>query len=625
MSSRSPAGLRPAPRVLFSLLVSLALSACGGGSGSGDTTYAIKATVSGLENNSVVLQVNGDAGITISQNASVILGYLPAGKDYTVTVKTYPTNPTETCAVFNEKGTVGHADVQDVTVTCSTHAISVLQFEPAKDSTNAWVHDPIVIHFSSPVDPKSINADSLSVSIGTFAVGHQILAVDGDPNALEIKLNAAPPVPANMTVTLTGNIADTSGNRLLVPNGGLVWTWQYPAWQALGGTALQNVDATAFTWIPAVAVSGGGDIYVAFAEAMPIPAASGAMIYQLIVKHWDGTAWERLGDPLNVDVSEQIMDQPSIAVDPADEPIVAFNEKHGGVATVYVRRWNGSAWDLLGATGLNGDSTENANSPVLALDTSGNPIVAWQEATVATGDGSPHRVLLTRWNNGWGPAIALDSAVGADAILPSIATDSSGGAYVAFNRAGGGAYELLMTRITWNTGSSPQQASFENIASDPHLRTTAGGHTSVAVSQDAAYVAYPAGSPSATYVLRCTPLVASQSSPAPTCDSWGGALVGDSTRGANSPSMTLMTVDGTDYPVVAWDEWTIDRTFGTFIVEAWNGLNWARMAGMPMPIEPGSKAHSPQLAFNDGQLVVVWRELTSDISPSKVFVKRYNQ
>jgi hypothetical protein len=626
MSSRSRSGLWPSPRVLFSLFIVLA--ACGGGSDSGGSNYGVNATVSGLQGNSVVLQLNGDPGIAVSKDGSVNLGFLAAGKDYRVTVQTQPTNPTETCAVFNGEGIIGHSDVRDVSVTCSTHAIKVEQLTPAHKSTNAWVRDPIVIRFSSPVDPNSVTADSLRVT-ASFASGmileRHINPVAGDPNALQIQLGVVPPVPADMTIALTGDIADANGNRLLVPEGGLIWTWQYPVWQAPGGVALQNVDATDDTWWPAVAISDHGDIYVAVPEAMPIPGGTGATVLTLIVKHWNGTAWERLGDPLNVDASEGIVDRPSIAVDPTGKPVVAFNESHGGVATVYVRRWSGSAWDLLGATYLNkekgtiNDPTNNAYWPVLALDASGNPIVTWLETTA--GEGSRHNALLRRWNNGWENWIVLNRTSGGDAVYPYVATDSSGRAYVAFKETAatvGAASNLFLTRITWDTESTPTLEPFGSSDKGYVLDTISGVRfqASVAVSHEVAYVGYETGSPTAILAFRCTALAS--------CFSMGGGnLVSDPSHRAGAPSLT---VDSSGNPVAAWDEWDIaTQTISTFVVKNWNGLSWTLMPGLPIAINPANNTHVPWLASNNGQLVTVWRERTSTNGPYSIFLKRYNQ
>jgi hypothetical protein len=153
------------------------------------------------------------------------------------------------------------------------------------------------------------------------------------------------------------------------------------------------------------------------------------------------------------------------------------------------------------------------------------------------------------------------------------------------------------------------------------LETTNYALPSLAVSQNAAYlayVAYPApGSPAAAYVLSC-----SLATPASCIHSKDDTLY-DPTQIAGSPSMA---VDGSGNPVLAWDEWDFKtRTRATFTVESWNGIGWTPMSGLPLATTPSDSSGVPQLAFDDGQLVVVWREKTSDSGPAEVLMKRYNQ
>ncbi len=86
--------------------------------------YQITATVSGLVGSGLVLQVNGGNDVAVTANGQVTLARMADGIYYSVTVKTPPANPVQTCTVTNEKGTVSAADVTNVAVDCvTTHAI----------------------------------------------------------------------------------------------------------------------------------------------------------------------------------------------------------------------------------------------------------------------------------------------------------------------------------------------------------------------------------------------------------------------------------------------------------------------------------------------------------------------
>ena len=132
MGPKSTSGHR-----LFLLSVfCIALTACSGGGGNdgapgggattlggGGTNYTVGGTVSGLSG-TVVLQNNGGNNLLILANSSfVFAGVLADASAYQVTVLTQPSG--QTCTVANGAGTVGGANVTNVTLTCSATAFSV--------------------------------------------------------------------------------------------------------------------------------------------------------------------------------------------------------------------------------------------------------------------------------------------------------------------------------------------------------------------------------------------------------------------------------------------------------------------------------------------------------------------
>jgi hypothetical protein len=87
--------------------------------------YTIGGTISGLGNGlSVTLLNNGGNALTINANgAFVFTTGIASGAAYAVTVGTQPTG--QTCSVANGSGTMGAANVTNVSVTCSTNTYTV--------------------------------------------------------------------------------------------------------------------------------------------------------------------------------------------------------------------------------------------------------------------------------------------------------------------------------------------------------------------------------------------------------------------------------------------------------------------------------------------------------------------
>jgi hypothetical protein len=138
---------------------------------------------------------------------------------------------------------------------------------------------------------------------------------------------------------------------------------------------------------PIVAYSEANDNYNSTISAYPS---------DIYVKHWNGADWVQLGDMLDENPVDYAQN-PVMAVDANNNFFVAWNEVDDlGSSNVYVKRWNGSTWQLLGGA-LDTALYNDARYPSLALDSQGNPIVAFaekQENTVF--------VYLRQWNgNSW--------------------------------------------------------------------------------------------------------------------------------------------------------------------------------------------------------------------------------
>jgi large repetitive protein len=88
--------------------------------------FSIGGSVSGLQGSGLVLQKNGGDDLAIASNGNFTFQTEQAsGSTYQVTVRTQPTNPSQTCTVANANGTVGSGNVRNVRVSCATNTFSV--------------------------------------------------------------------------------------------------------------------------------------------------------------------------------------------------------------------------------------------------------------------------------------------------------------------------------------------------------------------------------------------------------------------------------------------------------------------------------------------------------------------
>jgi 6-phosphogluconolactonase (cycloisomerase 2 family) len=83
--------------------------------------YNVAGSVGGLVGTGLVLQTNGANNVPVSSNGNYTFATLASGTPFTVTVMTQPTNPSQTCTVSNDTGTVTAANVTNVSVSCTTN------------------------------------------------------------------------------------------------------------------------------------------------------------------------------------------------------------------------------------------------------------------------------------------------------------------------------------------------------------------------------------------------------------------------------------------------------------------------------------------------------------------------
>jgi len=98
-------------------LAALALSGCHIGDGA---QYIVGGTVTGVVGSGLVLQDNSGSDLSVASNGGFAFSDRLANDDaYSVTVRTQPTDPAQTCTVRNGSGTIDKADVNSVLVSCT--------------------------------------------------------------------------------------------------------------------------------------------------------------------------------------------------------------------------------------------------------------------------------------------------------------------------------------------------------------------------------------------------------------------------------------------------------------------------------------------------------------------------
>ncbi len=197
----------------------------------------------------------------------------------------------------------------------------------------------------------------------------------------------------------------------------------------------------------------------------------------IYVKYWDGSAWVRLGSgAINTNKGYQ----PSIAIGQDGTIYVAYYEIDGSsVKHIYVRRWSGSAWVLVGSELRYNTSQHYAHHPVISIDATlvgARPQVAWFEEVA--GDPNMGKLYSSSWSgSAWGTPVTV-TATNAVSIYGIPSASSTGPRYIAYtDNTSDNAYVKTYNAFTssWTTVGTLLNVNAGSLAMGPRIiRSSAG-------------------------------------------------------------------------------------------------------------------------------------------------------
>lgn len=185
----------------------------------------------------------------------------------------------------------------------------------------------------------------------------------------------------------------------------------------------------------------------------------------VFVRRWDGARWVALGGALEV-MPHGNGENPQISAGP-DGIVVTWAENdpvQQGHDQGYAKRWDDAsgAWIDLGGA-LNHDTNWVSRHPVIAIDATGAPVVAWEEPFSTPWAG--YALNVARWDgNAW---VSLgEHAVMSDRLVrsPAMTHDPTGGVLVGVLRDNGLPGDLTGAPVVdqW-TGAGPWSGDFKDI------------------------------------------------------------------------------------------------------------------------------------------------------------------
>ncbi len=223
----------------------------------------------------------------------------------------------------------------------------------------------------------------------------------------------------------------------------------YKCWNATTGTwktiEVVSTESMGDSYSPTIAADGFGNVHVAWYDLSDY-GGSGTD-WDIFYKRWNATTGTWSGFINTTDVisteSTDLSRKPSLAVDSSGNVHVAWEDctDYGGSGTdndIFYKCWNTSTSSWTTTVLISTESTGNSYNPSIAVDGSENVHVAWYDLTDYGGSGTDKDIFYKRWNATgiWSGFINTTDIVSTessnDSWLLAIAVDGSGNVYVAW-------------------------------------------------------------------------------------------------------------------------------------------------------------------------------------------------
>jgi len=271
--------------------------------------------------------------------------------------------------------------------------------------------------------------------------------------------------------------------------------WNGSSWEEVGsgsatGGGISNNSGNSYE--ASIAIAPDGTPYVAWWDF----SSGWSEIYVL---RWDGSSWVEVGTGSasggGISNNSGTSAGTSMAVAPDGTPYVVWWDDSSGDREIYVRRWNGSIWEEVGAGSASGGGISNNSGDSwyssVAIAPNGIPYVAWRDNS-----GGDNEIYVRRWSGSiWeevGAGSASDGGISnnsGSSTYPSVAIALDGTPYVTWYDNSGGDYEIYVRH--WNGSSWVEVGAGSASGGGISENSDWSGYPSVAIApDDTPYIAW---------------------------------------------------------------------------------------------------------------------------------------
>lgn len=349
--------------------------------------------------------------------------------------------------------------------------------------------------------------------------------------------------------------------------------------------------------------------------------------------------WRPLGASVSrvgISSTDRPSHNPSIALEPDGNPVVAWAQLTDYDWDIYIRRWNGAAWGQVGGfsavEGGISNSQGPAINPSLAIDRHGRMYIAWEQSNT--------HIRIRRWaGSEWAdlgeslasgnPEIHLQGRSG----FPDLTLDASGTPYVVWTNWSSGTGQIYIRRWSGESWEEVGEGSASgngisgnegrsHFAMRARVAIDSDGHPVVAwANADSIPGAEAESVVSQIYVRRWNGSSWEEIGPE---SASGRGISGQ--RGGGQGATPDIAVDSDGNPIVTW--WSAEHESTAQIrVLRWDGSAWAEIGENSSMSGGVSRSHGhstdPVIVIEpDDNPVIAWCDGIA--GSSHIFIRRWN-
>ncbi|MCG3254809.1 MAG: hypothetical protein KAU62_01910, partial [Candidatus Heimdallarchaeota archaeon] len=235
---------------------------------------------------------------------------------------------------------------------------------------------------------------------------------------------------SSLNINSTKNLVEGENNQFNIDS------FDSSAWTL---TEVVSTVNTEHSYNPSLVTDSGGNIHIAWHDATDY-AGSGTDT-DIFYKRWNASSSSWTLTEVVSTESTGSSAVSSLAVDSTGNVHIAWEDftdyaGSGIDRDIFYKRWNASSssWTLTEVVST--ESNRLSYPPSLAVDTTGDVHIAWHDRTIYAGSGGDEDIFYKRWNassSSWTLTEVVSSESTSPSYYPSLAVDTTGNVHIAWH------------------------------------------------------------------------------------------------------------------------------------------------------------------------------------------------